>query len=77
VGRIIPEDPQRKFNTGITLVSFGALDFIALYAKLQPAILWEVFLAFEVPMGIGLIIWSRIQLNRENSEDFQNSMPRN
>lgn len=77
MGRLFPEDPDGKFKLGIILLIFVGLDGLSVLANLQPIFISQAFFVFEVPLGVVLVTWSRIQQNRESRVDFQEPLTQN
>lgn len=77
MGRLFPEDPDGKFKLGIILLIFVGLDGLSVLANLKPIFISQAFFVFEVPLGVVLVTWSRIQQNRESRVDFQEPLTQN
>lgn len=61
------EDPRRNFRNGISMISISIVQLVWIYSGLTfVPYVREIILAIGLPSGIGLITWSRIQVNRRN-----------
>lgn len=74
------EDPEKNFKSGIGMLIQAAVQLFFLISSIfsTPTHFLEIFFAITFPFsafyGVGLIVWSRIQIKRERSQPHESKI---